>query len=150
MGRSLAAHRRDRTSHGSRASALHGSGGALAEAQAGFPSVFAVGLPALRVVLAAGGSPGQARVQAFFALLARVDDTNLLHRGGAAALADARAAAVGFFGDGGVFAPAWRERETAIHRAFCARGLSPGGSADLLAACLFVHALTSPTTRPAD
>lgn len=138
-GDDLARHRRDAASHGSRASAMHGVGGAKAEALGGFPSLYEVALPAYRSVLAAGLSANQARVQAFFALLARLDDTNLLHRGGGAGLAFAQTEARAFLAAGGVHVPAWRTRAVALHRAFCARRLSPGGSADLLAACLLVH-----------
>ncbi len=140
-GTALASHRRDPASHGSRVLALRPSGGALAEAQAGFPSVFDLALPAYRTVLAAGRAANQARVQAFFALMAHVDDTNLLHRGGSAALAFAHDAANDFLARGGVFQPGWRERALAVHRAFCERRASPGGSADLLAACVFVQSL---------
>lgn len=140
-GQALESHRRDPASHGSRATALSRSSGALAEAQAGFPSVFEVALPAYRTVLAAGASANAARVHAFFALLSRVDDTNLLHRGGPAALAFAREMAADFLARGGVLDPGWRERAIVAHRAFCVRRLSPGGSADLLAACIFVHSL---------
>ncbi|MBA3623369.1 MAG: triphosphoribosyl-dephospho-CoA synthase MdcB [Methylibium sp.] len=140
-GRAIAQHRRDATSHGSLVSARHAVGGAQAEAAAGFPSVYRIGLPAYRAVLSHGGSVNQARIQAFFELLARLDDTNLLHRGGPGGLAYARARAGVFVGEGGVFQPHWRERAVEVHRAFCARRLSPGGSADLLAACLFVHAI---------
>lgn len=138
-GEDLARHRRDAASHGSRASAMHGVGGAKTEALCGFPSLYEIALPAYRSVLDAGLSANQARVQAFFALLARLDDTNLLHRGGVAGLAFARAEARRFLAAGGVHMPTWRTRAIALHRAFCARRLSPGGSADLLAACLLVH-----------
>jgi triphosphoribosyl-dephospho-CoA synthase len=37
----------------------------------------------------------------------------------------------------------WRERARAVHEAFIARRLSPGGTADLLAMSLFVQALES-------
>lgn len=140
-GAAIGQHRRDATSHGSGVSARHGVGGAQAEAAAGFPSLYRIGLPAYRAVLSHGGSVNQARVQAFFELLARLDDTNLLHRGGLEGLAYARARAGVFLGEGGVFQPRWREQAIEVHRAFCARRLSPGGSADLLAACVFVHAL---------
>lgn len=140
-GDAITRHRRNATSHGSLVSARHGVGGAQAEAAAGFPSVYRIALPAYRAVLSHGGSANQARVQAFFELLARLDDTNLLHRGGLEGLAHARARAGVFLGEGGVFQARWRERAADVHRAFCARRLSPGGSADLLAACLFVHAV---------
>lgn len=140
-GHAIVQHRRDAGSHGSLASARHGVGGAQAEAAAGFPSVYRIGLPAYRAVLSHGGSVNQARIQAFFELLGQLDDTNLLHRGGPDGLAYARARAGVFLGDGGVFQSHWRERAADVHRAFCARRLSPGGSADLLAACLFVHSI---------
>ena len=89
-----------------------------------------------------GGEPtdAAARVHAFFALLASLDDTNLLHRGGVDGLAFAQASAKAFLDAGGVGSPDWRDRAVALHRAFVARRLSPGGSADLLAVTLFLDA----------
>lgn len=75
------------------------------------------------------------------ALIADVDDTNLLHRGGPAGLHFAQASASAFLAAGGIVSPGWRERATGIHRAFVERNLSPGGSADLLAMALFVDRL---------
>ena len=140
-GPALAMHCRDPSSHGARAGAKFRTGGALAEAMAGFPSVFDLALPAYRVVLARGGSANQARLQAFFSLMGQLADTNLLHRGGAAGLQLARDLALEFLDQGGVFGSDWLERARAAHRIFCVQGLSPGGSADLLAACVFVHSL---------
>src|SRR6218665_1374485 len=127
-------------SHGSRASAKYGVGGAQAQAAAGFPSVYRVALPAYRAGLARSAAQNQARVQAFFALLGHLDDTNLLHRGGREGLAYARVQAARFLAAGGVFQARWQRRATDLHLAFRQRWLSPGGSADLLAVCLFVHA----------
>ena len=140
-GPAIAAHRRDAASHGSRITARYGVGGAQAEAAGGFASVYGLALPAYRAVLAEGGSANQARVQAFFELMARVADTNLLHRGGPAGLAYAQAQARGFLHDGGVRRPGWQAEAVRVHRGLVERWLSPGGSADLLAACLFVAAL---------
>ena len=140
-GAALAAHRGAADSHGRRTTLAFGVGGARAEAAAGFPTVYAVALPAYREALHRGGSPNQARVQAFFALLARLGDTNLLHRGGREGLAFAQQQAQGFLHRGGVHQTAWQRDAVAIHQAFVARRLSPGGSADLLAACLFIDAV---------
>ncbi|WP_425284989.1 triphosphoribosyl-dephospho-CoA synthase MdcB [Methylobacterium pseudosasicola] len=130
-------------SHGGRATRRYGVGGASAEAAAGFPTVRAVGLPALRLGRArAPDDPEAARVQCFFALLAVVDDTNLLHRGGADGLDRAQAAAAGFLEAGGIAAPDWQDRAIAIHRNFVAARLSPGGCADLLATTLLLDALS--------
>jgi triphosphoribosyl-dephospho-CoA synthase len=125
-------------SHGTDVLRRFGAGGARAEAAGGFPHASQIGLPALRQGRALGQSEGAARVQAFFALMARLEDTNLLHRGGAAGLRDARAAARTFLGAGGVGQPGWQAQALAVHRTFVARRLSPGGSADLLAATIFL------------
>ncbi len=143
-GRDILGTPRPVQSHGTLASRRYGVGGARGEAAAGFPHVYRVGLPALRAGRRlANGDENAAGVQACFALIAEVADTNLLHRGGAKGLGFARRAAAGFLAHGGVGREDWCAQATAIHRDFVARRLSPGGSADLLAATLFVHALES-------
>jgi triphosphoribosyl-dephospho-CoA synthase len=129
-------------SHGTNALRRFGAGGARAQAAAGFPHALDVGLPALRLGRAlAPGDPEAARVQSFFALLGSMEDTNLLYRGGSAGLRFAQEQAAGFLRQGGVVQPHWRDRAAAVHRAFIARRLSPGGCADLLAITLFLDAL---------
>jgi triphosphoribosyl-dephospho-CoA synthase len=117
----------------------YGVSGARGEALRAFPSVFDFALPALRQALARGCDARRAQLCAFFALLAHVDDTNILHRGGAEGLAFVRRVAREFRDSGDVYASDAITRAEAIHREFVARGLSPGGCADLLAAALFVH-----------
>lgn len=141
-GKDIMAGPRAVQSHGAVAQRLYGAGGARAEAAAGFPSLYDVGLRALRQ--GRGLAPADehaARVQCCMALIAKVDDTNLLHRGGAAGLAYARGAASFFLGQGGVGQRHWLRRAQALHRAFVARNLSPGGCADLLGMTLFIDAL---------
>ena len=129
-------------SHGTAALLRFGAGGARAQAAAGFPHVLAVGLPALRLGrLLAPRDLEAARVQTFFTLLQSVEDTNLLHRGGAEGLAFARQQASGFLAAGGVGQAGWRDRAACVHRGFVARRLSPGGCADLLAATVFLDGL---------
>jgi triphosphoribosyl-dephospho-CoA synthase len=129
-------------SHGTNALRRYGAGGARAQAAAGFPHALEIGLPALRLGRRlAPDDPEAARVQSFFAILASMEDTNLLHRGGAAGLRYAQEAAARFLGQGGVEQAKWREQAAAVHRAFVARHLSPGGCADLLAISLFLDAL---------
>ena len=128
-------------SHGSAARRRFAAGGARLEAAKGFPSVYQIGLPALRRgSLAAPGDAEAARVEACFSLIASVEDTNLLHRGGLDGLSFARRATRRFLDEGGVCKPDWRTRAQSVHRDFIARRLSPGGSADLLAMTLFVEA----------
>jgi triphosphoribosyl-dephospho-CoA synthase len=134
-------------SHGAAALRRYGAGGARAEAAGGFRSIYEVGLPALREGRALQPDDADApAVQACFALIAAVCDTNLLHRGGAEGMRYASEATASFLSQGGVGAPDWRARAAAVHVAFVARRLSPGGCADLLAMTLFVDALESGVT----
>jgi len=138
-GEDIAAHRRDPGSHGSAATRTIGAGGAQAQAAAGFPSVYEIALPAHREILSATGSRDAAAVQAFFALLACVTDTNLLHRGGVEGLRFTQDCARRFLDEGGMRRADGFDRALALHHEFVARRLSPGGCADLLAATLFIH-----------
>ncbi|WP_175838194.1 triphosphoribosyl-dephospho-CoA synthase MdcB [Burkholderia anthina] len=129
-------------SHGERASRRYGVGGARREAADGFTTVYRVGLPALRRARRSVPDDAHAaRVDACFALIAALDDTNLLHRGGQAGLDFAQATARAFVARGGIRARDWRLHAVAAHQAFVARRLSPGGAADLLAMSVFVDAL---------
>ena len=128
-------------SHGSGALRRFGAGGARTEAANGFPHAVRFGLPALHAGRSLSGNEEAARVHAFFALLAAMEDTNLLHRGGAEGLGDAREAARDFLLAGGVGRADWLAHAVAVHRRFVARRLSPGGSADLLAATIFLDRL---------
>ncbi len=128
-------------SHGSAARRRFGAGGARAEAALGFPSVYQIGLPALRRGAHAVPDDAEAaRVEACFALIASLEDTNLLHRGGIDGLRFARRTTRYFIDAGGVRRPDWRARAQAVHESFVGRRLSPGGAADLLAMTLFVDA----------
>jgi triphosphoribosyl-dephospho-CoA synthase len=136
-------------SHGAEALRRYGVGGARAEAAGGFRSVYEVGWPALRQGRLLQPDDADAPpVQACFALIAVVCDTNLLHRGGADGMRFASEAAASFLSQGGVGSPDWRARAAAAHTAFVARRLSPGGCADLLAMTLFVDALESGVALP--
>jgi triphosphoribosyl-dephospho-CoA synthase len=131
-------------SHGLEARRRYGAGGALRQAADGFPSVYGIGLPALeQAAIMAPADAEAARVHACFSLIAAVEDTNLLHRGGTAGLCFAQSAARSFLDRGGVSQRDWRVRARAVHEVFVRGRLSPGGSADLLAMSLFVQALES-------
>ena len=132
-------------SHGMKAARQHGAGGARRQAAKGFPMLYRIGLPALiEGERLSGGDAEASRVQCCFALIARLDDTNLLHRGGAEGLAFARREAAEFIARGGVGRASWRDEAKAVHDAFVERNLSPGGSADLLAMSLFARSLGDP------
>jgi triphosphoribosyl-dephospho-CoA synthase len=136
------------SSHGEQAARRHGAGGARREASLGFRSVYGVGLPALEQARRMQGADAEAiRVQVCFELVAVLEDTNLLHRGGVGGLRFAQRAARAFLARGGIAQAGWRSIAAATHRDFVARGLSPGGSADLLSMTLFADALGESDAR---
>ena len=106
-------------SHGAEAGRRYGAGCARLEATQGLPAVYEIALPALQAAreMTPDADDEAVRVQACMALIARVDDTNLLHRGGAQGLAFAQAQATAFVAAGGIAQAAWRDRAAAIHRA---------------------------------
>jgi triphosphoribosyl-dephospho-CoA synthase len=141
-GHDLAAHAaRPAATHGTVVAQHLGLRGAAAEAALGFPVLFETTLPALCGALRGGLEPRRARLQALFETLAVLDDTTLAHRGGGEGLRWAQAAARGWLQGGGAAHTDALPRARALHLEFIARRLSPGGSADLLAAACLLHRL---------
>jgi triphosphoribosyl-dephospho-CoA synthase len=128
-------------SHGSLVMSRYGVLGARGEARRGFPHVVEVALPALRAAREDGLPERLARLDVLIALIARVEDTCLLHRGGLAALREAQAGARAALALGGNVTAAGRRAVRALEAALLRHNASPGGSADLLAAALFLDAL---------
>lgn len=128
-------------SHGNSVFGRFAVGGARAEGGCGFPTVYRLGVPTLRRLLAAGYGQERALLGALLALIEHLADTNLLWRGGEEGLVFARSAARQFNAAGGVEQPGWRDRLVAMHHDFVARNLSPGGSADLVAAAWVAYHL---------
>lgn len=128
-------------SHGAAARARYGVGGARGEAVAGFPHVVDVGLPALRAARQRGVNETCARLDALMAIVARLDDTCLLHRGGREALRTAQRGAQAVLAAGGSGCAEGWQALLALDAALLARNASPGGAADLLAATLFMDRL---------
>ncbi|MDO3410407.1 triphosphoribosyl-dephospho-CoA synthase [Saccharibacillus sp. CPCC 101409] len=124
-------------SNGSKAARRYGVHGAREEAQAGFPHVARLGLPALRAAREKGAGETCARLDALLAVMSQLGDTCLLHRGGRAALEAAQAGAADILAAGGTAARGGMERLRKLDRRLVGLGVSPGGSADLLAAALY-------------
>ena len=136
------------TSHGANARLRYGVSGAAGEAQAGFPHVRLHALPALRAARRAGADEGSARLEALLALMANLDDTCVLHRGGAEGLHALQSGAQAVRDAGGVRTFEGRRRFTALDDMCLTRRLSPGGSGDLLSATLFLDALDEGEALP--
>jgi triphosphoribosyl-dephospho-CoA synthase len=136
-------------SHGSLVTRRYGVAGARGEARRGFPNVVGVALPALRATREAGYPERLARLDTLTALIAHVDDTCLLHRGGRLALRDAQAGARAVLVAGGNATVAGHRAVRSLEITLLRHNASPGGSADLLAAALFLDALDRPTMSSA-
>jgi len=128
----------DSGSHGAQVLHRTGRAGARRQAALAFPAIFQAAIPAYRQALCAGLDDNAASVHALFALMAAVDDTTVLHRGGLAADSFMRDAAAAFLADGGCAQAGWFDRAVRLHHAFVARNISPGGCADLLACAILV------------
>jgi triphosphoribosyl-dephospho-CoA synthase len=127
-----------RDSHGARACRRYGVTGARGEAVAGFPHVVEVGLPAMWAARAKGADETCARLDALVTIMATLDDTCLLHRGGLAALQAAQRGARDTLMAGGSSSAAGRRALLRLDAELVRRNASPGGCADLLAACIFL------------
>jgi triphosphoribosyl-dephospho-CoA synthase len=128
-------------SHGSLAAGRYGVAGARGEARRGFPHVVGVALPTLRAAREAGCVERLARLDALVALVANLDDTCLLHRGGRVALRDAKTGARAVLDAGGNATAAGRRALWSLEAALLRHNAAPGGSADLLAATLLLDGL---------
>jgi triphosphoribosyl-dephospho-CoA synthase len=120
--------------------------GALGEARAGFPHVVDAALPALWASRRHGADENCARLDALMAIMADLDDTCLLHRGGTAALDAAKAGAREVLDRGGTASTAGRFALDHLDHTLRTRNVSPGGSGDLLAATLFLDVLANPSS----
>jgi triphosphoribosyl-dephospho-CoA synthase len=102
-----------------------------------------VALPELVRSRLRGDSETAARLNALFAVMATLDDTCVLARGGPGALAEMQDGARRVLEQGGAAALAGRRQLKALDRRLVELHLSPGGAADLLAAALFLDRLRS-------
>jgi triphosphoribosyl-dephospho-CoA synthase len=136
------------TSNGARARRRYGASGAAGEAQTRFPHVRLHALPALRAARRSGADEASARLAALLSLMAHLDDTCLLHRGGQAGLSAVQEGARAVLAAGGCRTPAGRHHFVALDALCATDRLSPGGSGDLLAATLFLDALDERSAAP--
>lgn len=126
-------------SHGKLVAQNYAVTGAREEAALGFPAVFELGMPRLEHNLATGLADELALLDVFFCLMAEIQDTNVIYRGGLAGAALVKQEAQQFLAMGGCHHPHWKQLALASHQKLVAARLSPGGAADLLAACRYLQ-----------
>ena len=128
--------------HGALAQQMYRVSGARGEAQQGFPCVMQAGYPALKSARLRGVPEKWARLDAFMAIMAQLDDTCLLHRGGLRALRAAQRGARCVLAEGGTWTSRGMAQLLELDAELLKMNASPGGSADLLAATLFLDSIT--------
>lgn len=129
---------RDAATAGQQIFATYGITGVRGQAEAGFPAVLKTGLPVLQQGLSLGFSLNDAGCAALLHLLAVTDDTNLIHRSDRQTQLQVKQSVADLVAKDPYPEKAVIEQ---LDRDFIHRNLSPGGSADLLAATYFLHFL---------
>lgn len=129
---------RDPNSHGQRMRAQYGITGAIEEVASGFKTVIDIALPVYIDIYAKTWDRQQAAIQSLFSLMAYVQDTNIVWRGGLSALYIVQDLSKQFLARGGVLQQKWIQDVAKIEDYFVQNHLSPGGSADLLGVTLFL------------
>jgi triphosphoribosyl-dephospho-CoA synthase len=124
--------------HGDIVRSRYGAAGARGEASNDFPHVIGLALPALRRQRAAGYSEEVSRLDALLSVMSQLDDTCVLYRGGSEALGVVKSGARAVLTAGGCGSAQGRKRLRVLDRTLLAKRISPGGSADLLAAAIFL------------
>jgi triphosphoribosyl-dephospho-CoA synthase len=127
--------------HGDIVRARYGAAGARGEAINDFPHVIKVGLPALRLKRAAGSSEQLCRLHVLLSIMSCLNDTCVLYRGGVEALHAVKSGAQAVLMAGGPGSTQGQKEIRKLERDLITRNVSPGGSADLLAATIFLDAL---------
>lgn len=130
-------------SHGAQVAQRYGARGAREEAQLGFPSVLQRALPQLQRSRARGHGEQNARLDALLAIMTRLADTCVLYRAGEQGLHTMQQGAQAVLDAGGSASLAGRRRLHELDEQLIALNASPGGAADLLAACLFIDRIES-------
>ena len=130
-------------SHGAQVTLRYGARGAREEAQLGFPAVTQRALPQLKRSRAAGHGEQNARLDALLAIMTRLADTCVLYRAGEQGLYTMQRGAQAVLDAGGSASLAGRRRLHELDQQLIALNASPGGAADLLAACLFIDRIES-------
>lgn len=128
-------------SHGAKVAQRYGARGAREQAQLGFPAVMQFGLPQLQRSRAVGQGEQNARLDALLAIMTTLADTCVLYRAGEAGLLAMQQGAQKVLDAGGSASLSGRRCLHELDQQLLSLNASPGGAADLLAACLFIDSL---------
>jgi triphosphoribosyl-dephospho-CoA synthase len=135
-------------SHGAEVAQRYGARGAREQAQLGFPAVLQWGLPQLQRSRATGHGEQNARLDALLAIMTTLGDTCVLYRAGEAGLEAMQRGAQKVLDAGGSASLSGRRCLHELDQQLLSLNASPGGAADLLAACLFIDSLEPKLGEP--
>lgn len=121
---------------GERVYLTHGITGIRGEAEAGYPSVRAAGLPALREYISRGMNLNDAMSFTLIHIMAHAHDTNIISRHDVKTADEVMTLARGMIESGFGLEDIRR-----LDGEFIGRWISPGGAGDLLAVTYFLHSL---------
>jgi holo-ACP synthase CitX/triphosphoribosyl-dephospho-CoA synthase CitG len=124
--------------NGERAFSGFGLKGIRGEAAMGYPNIRQYGFPALKKAVESGASLNDAGVMALVQLIAHVEDTNIVARSNFDTLNEIRTRVAAFL-EKNPSSAAVLSYCTELNKEFIEKGISPGGSADLLAASYFLY-----------
>lgn len=117
--------------------------GARGEAEQGFPHIRLLALPLFKILKRMfPNRREECLLTVLGALMGTVTDTNVLGRGGLRCLRFVQRQAFSFLLRGGAFTNKGKYRLTNMAESFRKKGLSPGGSADLLALTIFLDSVS--------
>lgn len=121
----------------------YGVTGIRGEIENALPAITLAGLPTLKHALHQGLSINDALVHTLFAIMAHTQDTTILHRSNVATLQEVQNDAKNILATGGMYTEHGRHLIKQLDKKYIQKNISPGGSADLLAATYFLYKLES-------
>ena len=128
----------EKTTNGVRNLRAYGTTGIRGEALAGYPSVTEIALPVLADGLYKEKEWNRIKLQILFALMSRVQDSNILARKNPAVLYEVQVQSMKFLNEGGAYSEHALEKLYLMDAEYTSKNISAGGCADLLAVSVFL------------
>lgn len=132
---------KDKLTRGEELYLKFGVRGIRGEVEDGLPTVINYGLPAFLEAKRAGLNDNDVMVHTLLAIMGYAEDTNVIGRFSLETLEEVRKRARDIIKVGGMLSEEGRRAILDMDREFRERGISPGGSADLTSATLFIYLL---------
>lgn len=134
-------------SHGEILYMRYGIRGIRGEVEDGLPTIINIGLPAYTEALNRGFTDDNALIHALLGIMSVSEDTTILHRHSMSVLKEVQRYADELYRSEAAFTTEGLERIKQLDNQFIERYISPGGSADLLAATHFLYSITHELTH---